>query len=63
MLKGNQFNARDFSKRAHKAYFGMKLGDHDKFWAPHKVCKSSTETLRLRTQDKVKAVRFGIPMV
>ena len=37
--------------------------DQDKTWAPHKVCKSCTETSRLRTQGKIKAVQFGIPMV
>ena len=41
----------------------MKLGDQDKQWAPHKVCKNCTDTLCFWTQGKAKAVRFGVPMV
>ena len=50
-------------KRAYEAYFGIKLGDQDKQWAPHKVCKNCTDTRCLWTQGKVKAIRFGVPMV
>ena len=63
MKKEHRFNMRDFRKRAYETYFGMKLGDQDKQWAPHKVCKNCTDTLRLWTQVKVKAMRFGVPMV
>ena len=63
MKKENRFNVRDFTKRAYEAYFGMKLGDQDKQWAPSKVCKNCTDTLRLWPQSKVKAMRFGVPMV
>ena len=51
---------RDFTKRA---YFGMRLGDQDKQWAPHKVCKNCTDTLRLWTQGKIKPMRYGVPML
>ena len=34
MMAKHQFNVRDFSQRACEAYFGMKLGDQDKSWAP-----------------------------
>ena len=54
---------RDFTKRAYEAYFGMKLRDQDKSWAPHKVCKHCTETLRFWAQGKVSSMRLGIPMV
>ena len=57
------FNVKDFTKRAYEAYFGMKLGDQDKSWVPHKVCKYCTETLRFCTQDKVSSMGFGIPIV
>ena len=46
MMAKYRFNVRDFAKRAYEAYFGMKLGDQDKSWAPHKVCKHCAETLR-----------------
>ena len=63
MKKEHRFNVRGFTKSAYKAYFGIKLGDEDKSRAPHKVCKNCTETLRFWTQGKVKAMRFGVPMV
>ena len=56
MKKEHRFNVRDFTKRAYEAYFDMKLGDQDKQCAPHKVCKNCTNTLRLWTQGKVKAI-------
>ena len=39
MMAKYQFNVRDFTKKAYEAYLGMKLGDQDKSWTPHKVCK------------------------
>jgi len=41
-----------FIKRTYHNYFGMKLGDQDKSFAPHKGCKTCVEVLP-----------FGIPMV
>ena len=29
----------DFVKKAYFAYFGVRLGDQDKSWAPHIVCR------------------------
>ncbi|XP_076352689.1 uncharacterized protein LOC143248143 [Tachypleus tridentatus] len=31
---------------AYKAYFGMPIGDQDKFWAPHFTCEHCKETLQ-----------------
>ena len=47
---------------AHHAYFGIKLTDQDKAWAPHMACKACTETLRGWTNGK-RSLNFGIPMV
>ena len=63
MMAKYQFNVRDFIKRAYEAYFGMKLGDQNKSWAPYKVCKHCTEMLHLWTQDKVSLMQFGVSMV
>ena len=41
----------------------MKLGDQDKSWAPHKVCKHCTEMLCFWTQGKVSSMWFGVSMV
>jgi len=52
-----------FVKQAYRAYFGIKLGDQDKCWAPHKVCRYCVESLRLWSKGKKKALSFAIPMV
>ena len=44
-----------FIKRAYHTYFGMKLGDQDKAWAPHMICKTCTEYLRRWTNGKKKS--------
>ena len=41
----------------------MKLGDQDKAWAPHMVCRSCTECLRQWSKGKKTSLKFGIPMV
>ena len=41
-----------FIKCAYRGYFGIKLGDQEKDWAPHMVCKTRTETLRGWINDK-----------
>ena len=58
-----KLNIRDFVKKVYFAYFGLKLGDQDKAWAPHKVCKRCVEDLRNWFKGKLKAFRYGIPMV
>ena len=52
-----------FIQQTFHAYFGMKLGDQDKAWAPHMVCKSCTECLRQWSKGKKTSLKFGIPMV
>ena len=63
MMAKYRFNERDFTKRAYEAYFGINLGDQDKSWAPHKMCKHCTETLLFWTQGKVSSMRFGVSIV
>jgi hypothetical protein len=38
-LKENRKTVSDFVKRAYLGYFGVRLGDQDKIWALHQVCK------------------------
>ncbi|QQP52342.1 Uncharacterized protein FKW44_004467 [Caligus rogercresseyi] len=45
------------------AYFKVKLGDQDKSWAPHMVCKTCVEYLRRWTKGAKTSLKFGIPMV
>jgi len=56
-------NITSFVKQVYHAYFQVKLGDQDKSWAPHKVCKYCVESLRLWSKGKKKALTFAIPMV
>lgn len=62
-LQEQRKNITDFVKQAYLAYFGIKLGDQDKHWAPHKVCKRCVESLRLWTNGKRRGLNFGVPMV
>ncbi|XP_071052774.1 uncharacterized protein [Onthophagus taurus] len=55
-------NINDFVKQAYQAYFGKHLGQQDKCWVPHKVCKTCVESLRYWTQGGRKGLPFGIPM-
>ena len=51
-------------KQTYHAYFGMNLGDQDKAWAAHMVCKSCTKCLRQWwSKGKKTSLKFGIPMV
>ena len=34
-----------FIQKAYHVYFGVQLGDQDKTWAPHVVCKTCVEHL------------------
>ena len=52
----------DFIQKAYHAYFGVKLGDQDKPWAPHRVCASCVSILSLWTKGK-KHFTFGVPIV
>ena len=45
------------------AYFSCKLGDQDKSWAPHVVCKHCTENLRQWRKGQKKSMPFGVPMI
>ena len=56
-------NISKFVRQAYFAYFKVKLGDQDKSWAPHKVCKQCVENLRLWAKEKCEKLVFGIPLV
>ena len=49
-------------KKAYLAYFGVKVGDQDKNWTPHQVCRTCVENLRQWTKQK-KNIGFVVPMV
>lgn len=49
-------------KLAYHQYFGMKVGDQDKTWAPHVICISCNCNLTQWLKGKGK-ISFAIPMV
>ena len=61
-IASNRKPVTSFITRAYHAYFGIKLADQDKAWAPHMMCKTCTKTLRGWTNSK-RSLNFGIPMV
>ena len=50
-------------KHAYKLYFGIKLGDLDKSWAPHVSCSSCYTALTQWMNGKKKKMAFCVPMV
>ena len=54
----------EFVKKAHLFYFGVKLVDQAKLWAPHLACRSCVEHLREWTKGKRKiGLTFSVPMI
>lgn len=62
-LSDRQSPITNFVKKSYHAYFGVKLGDQDKAFAPHICCKTCVEGLRRWSNKKQKCLPFGIPMV
>ena len=48
---------------AYEAYFGMKMGDQDKSWAPHFCCGSCRSTLEGWMRGSRKCMPFAIPRI
>lgn len=62
-LSDRQSPITNFVKKSYHAYFGVKLGDQDKAFAPHICCKTCVEGLRRWTNKKQQCLQFGVPMV
>jgi len=62
-LQHDRKTISDFVKRAYLAYCKVMLGDQDKPWEPHIVCKPCVEHLLQWTNKSRKSLRFAIPMV
>jgi hypothetical protein len=63
ILPGRKSNITDFVKQSYYAYFGLKLGDQEKSFAPHVCCKTCVEGLRRWRNKKQNSLPFGVPMV
>ncbi|GFW87906.1 uncharacterized protein TNCV_1360101 [Trichonephila clavipes] len=62
-VKKQQRNISNFVQKVYFVYFGIKLGEQDKSWAPHVVCSVSVEELRQWFKGKKKSFRFAVPMI
>nr|XP_053642482.1 uncharacterized protein LOC128695683 [Cherax quadricarinatus] len=56
-------NITPLLKHCYFAYFGCKLGEQNKPFAPHKACKSCISKLQMWSVRKLKCMPFGVPMV
>ena len=50
-------------KKIYYAYFGCKLGDQDKLWAPRIICNTCSTSLRKWFSRKIKSMPFAVPMI
>ena len=62
-LASQRRSIRPLIKKAYHLYVGCKLGDQDKQWAPHIVCKSCAICLGDCINRKGIAIPFAVPMV
>ena len=63
-LQHSHVKIAEFIEKAYYAYFGVKLGDQNKPWAPHVACKPCVEHLREWSNGKRQTgLVFDIPMV
>ena len=50
-------------QKAYFFYFGCKLGDQDKKWAPHVCCITCSSKLNAWVNGKGRCMLFGVPVV
>lgn len=50
-------------KKTYELYFGCKIGDQDKAWAPHTCCASCATSLRAWLKGMRPSMPFAIPMI
>jgi hypothetical protein len=63
MIKKHQPIITGFMRKVYYAYFGVKLGDQGKSWAPQMVGHVSVEDPRKWSKGKKKAFKFGVPTI
>lgn len=63
MVERQKRNITSFVQQVYLAYFGVKIEDRDKTWAPHYVCYTCVEELRRWSKGEQEAFKFEVPMV
>lgn len=62
-LKAQKRNMTALIKKAYEFYFGCKVGDQNKVWAPHICCASCATSLRAWLKGMRPSMPFAIPMI
>ena len=63
VLKSQDRPITENVKKAYFLYFGCKVGDQDKNWAPHICCVSCYVTLIQWVRGNRSSMPFAVPMV
>ena len=63
VFKGQSRPLSPFLKTAYHLYFGCKVGDQDRVWAPKQSCSSCARTLQGWLKGTHKSMPFAVPMV
>jgi hypothetical protein len=63
VLKSQRKPLSQLVRNAYELYFGCKVGDQDKVWAPKICCSSCSRTLAGWFKGTHKSVPFAVPMV
>ena len=61
--KEQQRNITHDIKKMYAAYFGCPLGDQNKTWAPHKICKICCLGLHNWLDKRSSSMPFSVPMI
>jgi hypothetical protein len=62
-FKSQRKNITHVVKKSYELYFGCKVGDQDKSWAPHICCASCVTLLTSWLNGKSRHMPFAVPMV
>ena len=62
-LKSQRKTISPLIRKAYELYFGCKVGDQDKSWAPHICCSSCAANLRTWLNGSRSSMPFAISMI
>jgi hypothetical protein len=62
-MQSQKRNITPLIGKAYELYFGFKIGDQDKIWAPHICCSYCASYLRAWLKGTRKSMPFAVPMI
>ena len=60
---GDNIAISPLTEKIYYEYFRVKLGDQDKKFAPHSICRCCHSNLIKWKEGKLKKLQFSIPMI